>query len=118
VVGDLYGLGDEVCGIVCGTKATDSIISIWNKTAQDDDAKYKIRYNTRVLIALPARPRVFVLWPRSRKCRRCAVFSFRHMIQRVLNMPSGSGIEYRFHEAALKRQRPGTHATNDPEPPA
>jgi len=75
VVGDLYGLGDEVCGIVCGTKATDSIISIWNKTAQDDDAKYKIRYNSLVLIALPARLRVFVLWPRSRTCRRCLFFS-------------------------------------------
>jgi translation initiation factor 4E len=41
-VGEQFDVGDEVCGIVVSIRFQEDIISIWNKTSSDRDAKGKI----------------------------------------------------------------------------
>ena len=41
-VGEQFDVGDEVCGIVVSIRFQKDIISIWNKTSSDRDAKAKI----------------------------------------------------------------------------
>jgi translation initiation factor 4E len=42
VVGEQFDVGDEICGIVISIRFQEDIISIWNKTAQDREAKMRI----------------------------------------------------------------------------
>jgi len=43
ILGDEFGLDDEICGIVLSTKFKEDTLSFWNKTASDKAIVYKIR---------------------------------------------------------------------------
>ena len=43
LVGDAFGLGDEVCGLVLTMKAGEDMVSVWNRSAEDKDAVLRIK---------------------------------------------------------------------------
>ena len=43
LVGDAFGLGDEVCGLVLTMKASEDMVSVWNRSAEDKDAVLRIK---------------------------------------------------------------------------
>jgi translation initiation factor 4E len=43
LIGDQFGLGTELCGLVLSTKYKEDILSFWNKTAADQDIVNNIR---------------------------------------------------------------------------
>ena len=53
VVGEQFGVGDEICGIVLSLRFQDDIISIWNKNASNREAHDKIRDTLQRLLGLP-----------------------------------------------------------------
>jgi len=42
-VGDAWGLGDEVCGLVLTLKANEDVVAVWNRNAADKDAVMRIK---------------------------------------------------------------------------
>ena len=43
LVGDSFGLGEEVCGLVLSMKAGEDMVSVWNRNAEDKDAVMRIK---------------------------------------------------------------------------
>ena len=43
LVGDAFGLGDAVCGLVLTMKAGEDTLSVWNRSAEDKDAVQRIK---------------------------------------------------------------------------
>ncbi|KAJ2156849.1 hypothetical protein GGF46_004911 [Coemansia sp. RSA 552] len=54
VVGDIFGVADEICGIVLSIRNSEDIISLWNKTAFDTKATLHIRDTMKLTMGLPA----------------------------------------------------------------
>ncbi|KAJ2776947.1 hypothetical protein H4R18_005407 [Coemansia javaensis] len=54
VVGNAFGAGDEICGIVLSIRNSEDIISLWNKTAVDTKATLHIRDALKRIMCLPA----------------------------------------------------------------
>lgn len=50
VIGEQFDVGHEICGAVCSVRSSEDIISIWNKTADNQEATNKIRYPISLLI--------------------------------------------------------------------
>jgi translation initiation factor 4E len=44
IVGEQFQVGDEVCGIVCSIRFNEDILSVWNKSADNKQARLKIQY--------------------------------------------------------------------------
>ncbi|KAJ2307637.1 hypothetical protein IWW55_000864 [Coemansia sp. RSA 2706] len=53
VVGDMFGVGEEVCGIVLSIRNSEDIISLWNKTALDTKSNLHIRDTMKLAMGLP-----------------------------------------------------------------
>jgi len=53
VLGEQFDVGDEICGVVISIRFQEDIISIWNKTAQDRDAKLKIHDKLKATLNIP-----------------------------------------------------------------
>ena len=43
LLGDAWGLGEEVCGLVLTLKANEDVVAVWNRTANDRDAVLRIK---------------------------------------------------------------------------
>lgn len=43
LVGDSFGLGEEVCGLVLSMKGSEDMVSVWNRNAEDRDAVARIK---------------------------------------------------------------------------
>ncbi|KAL0482892.1 translation initiation factor 4E [Acrasis kona] len=71
VVGDQFDVGDELCGVVLSLRDHD-IISVWNRTADNEKVRLKIR-NTLIYL---------------------------------LDLPVGTKMDYRAHEASLQTGQP------------
>lgn len=54
VVGDAFHLGDEVCGAVLVSKPAEDVVSVWNRTANNAEARARIRETLRRVLDLPA----------------------------------------------------------------
>jgi len=50
---DQFGLGDEICGAVLSIRSHEDILSIWNRSAGDEQAKGKIREVMRRALMVP-----------------------------------------------------------------
>lgn len=44
VVGEQFQVGDEICGVVCSVRFNEDILSVWNRNADNKQAKAKIQY--------------------------------------------------------------------------
>jgi len=53
VIGDSFGLGEEICGAVLVTKNNEDVLSIWNRTATDRNATNRIRETLKRVLDLP-----------------------------------------------------------------
>ncbi|KAJ2340576.1 hypothetical protein GGF43_006383, partial [Coemansia sp. RSA 2618] len=53
VVGDVFGVADEVCGIVLSIRNSEDIVSLWNKTALDTKSTLHIRDTMKLVMGLP-----------------------------------------------------------------
>jgi translation initiation factor 4E len=53
IIGNQFNLEDEICGAVISIRETHDIISIWNKTASDQDIRNKIRDILKKILKLP-----------------------------------------------------------------
>ncbi|CAB4063617.1 EIF4E [Lepeophtheirus salmonis] len=73
LVGQQFQIDDEVCGVVASLRASEEIISVWNKTSTDPAIVEKIR----------------------------------DVFCRVIELPSGTVIEYKPHATAMS-----DHANN------
>ena len=43
LIGDAWGLGDELCGLVLTLKANEDVVAVWNRSAHDRDAVARIK---------------------------------------------------------------------------
>jgi len=43
LIGDNFGIGEDLCGVVCKTKYNDDIISVWNADAHNEELKMRTR---------------------------------------------------------------------------
>jgi len=50
IIGEQFGVGDEICGVVISIRFQEDIISIWNKTSTDRDAKMKIHERMKQIL--------------------------------------------------------------------
>ena len=46
ILGDIFDVGDEVCGIVVSIRSSEDILSVWNKTASNGRCNLSIRYGS------------------------------------------------------------------------
>ncbi|KAJ1733700.1 hypothetical protein LPJ61_001434 [Coemansia biformis] len=53
-VGNVFGVDDEICGIVLSIRNSEDIISLWNKTALDTKSTLHIRDTMKLIMGLPA----------------------------------------------------------------
>ncbi|KAJ1791245.1 hypothetical protein GGH19_004837 [Coemansia sp. RSA 1807] len=54
VVGDVFNVGDQVCGIVLSIRNSEDIVSLWNKNALDTKTTVHIRDAMKSVMGLPA----------------------------------------------------------------
>lgn len=54
VIGDAFHLGDEVCGVVLVTKSGEDVLSVWNRHANNKEAKDRIRDTLKRVLDLPS----------------------------------------------------------------
>lgn len=53
LLGDQFDVGDDICGAVVSVRFQEDIISIWNKTADNQDLTFKIRDTMKKVLSLP-----------------------------------------------------------------
>lgn len=81
IIGEQFDVGHEICGAVVSIRHNEDIISVWNKNADNTEAKNKIR----------------------------SVISFSHphpllfsdQMRRILRLPSFIAIEYKKHQDSI-----------------
>ncbi|KAI9295763.1 eukaryotic translation initiation factor 4E [Neoconidiobolus thromboides FSU 785] len=54
IISDQFEVGNEVCGAVLSIRLNEDIISVWNKTAKDQEITGKIRDTLKKVLELPA----------------------------------------------------------------
>lgn len=54
IIGEQFDVGQEICGAVVSVRNNEDIISVWNKNADNTEAKTKIRDQMRRILKLPA----------------------------------------------------------------
>ena len=52
IIGEQFDVGNEICGAVVSTRANEDIISVWNKTNDNQEAINKIRLLLLLLLLL------------------------------------------------------------------
>jgi hypothetical protein len=53
MIGEQFDVGNEICGAVVSTRGNEDIISVWNKTNDNQEAINKIRDQMRRILRLP-----------------------------------------------------------------
>ncbi|ELR18705.1 Eukaryotic initiation factor 4E [Acanthamoeba castellanii str. Neff] len=53
IVGEQFQVGDEICGIVCSIRFNEDILSVWNKSADNKQARLKIHETLKTVLNLP-----------------------------------------------------------------
>lgn len=43
IIGEQFDVGDEICGVVISIRFQDDVISVWNKSSQNQEAKLRIQ---------------------------------------------------------------------------
>lgn len=59
LVGDQFELGEEICGAVLSVRSHEDILSVWNRSAEDEEAKGRIRDVMRKVMMIPGGQGVF-----------------------------------------------------------
>jgi translation initiation factor 4E len=54
IIGEQFDVGHEICGAVVSVRNNEDIISVWNKNAENTEAKNKIRDQMRRILKLPS----------------------------------------------------------------
>eukprot|EP01134_Creolimax_fragrantissima_P001379 CFRG1379T1 len=54
IVGNQFQVGNELCGAVVSVRFGEDIISVWNRSAHDKSATYKIRDTIKKILSLPS----------------------------------------------------------------
>eukprot|EP01118_Nematostelium_gracile_P005383 TRINITY_DN16_c0_g1_i1.p1 TRINITY_DN16_c0_g1~~TRINITY_DN16_c0_g1_i1.p1 ORF type:complete len:235 (+),score=56.84 TRINITY_DN16_c0_g1_i1:53-757(+) len=49
MIGEQFGVGDEICGAVLSIRFNEDIVSIWNRTATDQESKLKIQERLNII---------------------------------------------------------------------
>ena len=92
MLGEQFIVGDEICGAVISIRQAEDIVSIWNKTASDNNIIGKIRLmimnHLHVSLSLSLS---LSLSP-----------SLRDTLQRILQLPSQTVMEYKAHDQSIK----------------
>lgn len=53
MIGEQFDVGSEICGAVLSVRMNEDLISVWNKTADNQEAVNKIRYRNSTSQLLP-----------------------------------------------------------------
>lgn len=53
IIGEQFDVGHEICGAVISVRHSEDIISVWNKTADNNEATTKIRDQMRRILKIP-----------------------------------------------------------------
>jgi translation initiation factor 4E len=53
MLGEQFGVGDEICGIELSTQFPEDGLSVWNRTATDQTCIFRIRDTLRRILNLP-----------------------------------------------------------------
>lgn len=53
IIGEQFDVGHEICGAVVSVRHSEDIISVWNKTADNNEATSKIRDQMRRILKIP-----------------------------------------------------------------
>jgi len=53
VIGEQFDVDEEICGIVISIRFQEDIISVWNRNANNNDAKLIIRDTLKRVLSLP-----------------------------------------------------------------
>jgi len=53
VLGEQFNVGEEICGIVISIRFQEDIISVWNRNADNQEAKLRILQTLKRVLALP-----------------------------------------------------------------
>lgn len=53
VLGDQFGLRDEICGVVMQCKLQEDVLSIWNRNASDRNIRLRIRDVLKEALSIP-----------------------------------------------------------------
>ncbi|KMS94539.1 hypothetical protein BVRB_020400, partial [Beta vulgaris subsp. vulgaris] len=54
VLGDQFRVGDEICGVVVSIKSHEDMLSIWNRSAHDQDVISSIRDTLKQILNIPS----------------------------------------------------------------
>lgn len=54
ILGEQFMVGDEICGAVVSIRFQEDIISVWNKTAHDNNSTARIRDTLKRILNLPS----------------------------------------------------------------
>ncbi|CAF0762428.1 unnamed protein product [Didymodactylos carnosus] len=53
VIGEQFQVGKEICGIVCSIRPQEDLISVWTKTANNQNVTHRIRETMKKVLNLP-----------------------------------------------------------------
>lgn len=53
VIGEQFNVGKEICGIVCSIRPQEDLISIWTKTANNQQITQRIKETMKKVLNLP-----------------------------------------------------------------
>ncbi|CAF0918832.1 unnamed protein product [Didymodactylos carnosus] len=53
VIGEQFQVGKEICGIVCSIRPQEDLISVWTKTANNQNVTQRIRETMKKVLSLP-----------------------------------------------------------------
>jgi translation initiation factor 4E len=92
IIGEQFDVGHEICGAVVSIRHNEDIISVWNKNADNTEAKNKIR-----LVFLENRP----YFSPSLSISLCRLFLISDQLRRILKLPQFIAIEYKKHQDSI-----------------
>ncbi len=53
VIGEQFNVGKEICGIVCSIRPQEDLISVWTKTANNQQITQRIKETMKKVLNLP-----------------------------------------------------------------
>jgi hypothetical protein len=95
MIGEQFGVlaGDELCGVVVATKHNEDTISVWNRTAVNKDATYRIRYVFFFFFFFSTKWTSVML----------NVVWYSDVLKETLDIPVNGAFEYKAHAIAISR---------------
>jgi len=93
LIGEQFGVGMEVCGIVISIRAQEDIIAVWTRTCSDRGLLQKIRFVPATTPPPPSPLPARLTSP---------FFFYREGMKKALNVNQSTEMEYKNHNKSLQ----------------